>query len=104
MHTHSLYIQDSQIPLKVVNTARMCNQAELCACMVNIVRVVQPGWHPHIKYCADNSRVQLSFDWLTPAVNCSNFGGNVKMHAKTVAVGECVPRTSGLRDQSLLAL
>ena len=85
MYTHSLYIQDNQIPLKVVSTARMCNQAELCACMVNIVRVVhavQPGWHPHIKYCAGNSRVQLSFDWLTPAVNCSNFGGNVKLHAR----------------------
>ena len=100
MHTHSLHIQDNQKPLKVVNTASpyLCNQAELRPRMVNIVLVVhavQFGWHPHVIHGACNSRVQLSFDWLTPAVKCSNFGGNVKMHAKAVASGECVPRTSG---------
>ena len=66
--------------------------------MVNrvlVVHAVQFGRHPRVIRGARNSRVQLSFDWLTPAVKCSNFGGNVKMHAKAVAFGECVPRTSG---------
>ena len=40
------------------------NQAELRAC---------------------KSRVNLSFDWLTSAVDFSNFGGNMKLHSKTVA-------------------
>ena len=108
MHTRSLYIQDNQKTLKVVvNTASpyCSNSFEDCATKLNyvyVVRVVyavQLGWHLRIR----SLRVLLSFDWPTPAVKCSNFGGNVKMHAKAVAFGECVPRTSGLSDQSLLA-
>ena len=76
----------------------MIYQAELPVRNVNnIVRVVHVVQLEHIR----TSRVQLSFDWPTPAVKCSNFGGNVKMHAKAVAIAVSVYRERAGKETNL---